>query len=163
VIVVTVIAADQAAKQFVLQTLQPGKFVSLFGEHVGWQLLFNPGGAFGLRAPHWLFLLAAAIVSILVWRVLSQNPPGLAFLGFGFLLAGAYANIIDRLFRARDGFGSGEVVDFIAWGSFPRFNVADAAITVGVAFVLLSLVFVGSHDTGITTTSNGEPDSDGGM
>jgi signal peptidase II len=63
---------------------------------------------------------------------------------YGLLLAGAVGNVIDRL--ARPGgpgappFGGGRVVDFVAWGSFPRFNVADSAITVGFALLLIALV-----------------------
>jgi signal peptidase II len=62
---------------------------------------------------------------------------------YGLLLSGAVGNVIDRL--VRDGgpdapsFGGGEVVDFVAWGSFPRFNVADSAITVGFVLLVLTL------------------------
>lgn len=142
VIVFATVFADQGTKEWALRTLTPGEFVPLLGAHVGWQLLFNSGGAFGLPAPAWVFLIVAIIVTVLVWRVLAQAPSPLAVTGFALLLGGAYGNIVDRLFRASDGFASGAVVDFVAWGSFPRFNVADAAITVGVALVFLSLLVV---------------------
>lgn len=140
-IVLVTMLADQASKELVLARLSPGEFVPLIGDHAGWQLLFNTGGAFGLPAPSWLFLLVAVLVTVLVWRVLQQHPTPVAFCGFALLLGGAYGNIIDRLVRGSNGFASGAVVDFVAWGSFPRFNVADAAITVGVALVFLSLLF----------------------
>jgi signal peptidase II len=161
VIVALTVIADQLSKQFVLQTLTPGVYVPFIGEHIGWQLLFNTGGAFGLPAPAWLFLLVAAFVTALVWRVLTQQPQTLAFLGFALLLGGAYGNIVDRLFRASNGFASGAVVDFVAWGSFPRFNVADAAITVGVACVFLSLMFQPQTVKGAHDAPGDDTDSDG--
>jgi signal peptidase II len=60
----------------------------------------------------------------------------------GLVIGGAVGNVIDRLVRPGDGSPvGGFVVDFVAWGSFPRFNVADASITVGVGlFILLTLL-----------------------
>ncbi|MEX2532755.1 MAG: signal peptidase II [Nitriliruptoraceae bacterium] len=161
VIVLITVVADQVTKQLVLDRLTPGEYVPLVGEHVGLQLLFNSGGAFGLPAPSGLFLFVAALVTVLVWRVLRQGPTITAFIGFALLLGGAYGNIIDRLTRGVDGFGSGAVVDFVAWGSFPRFNVADAAITVGVALIFLSLLSntPPSHDERSPTAA--DPDVDG--
>lgn len=155
VVVVAITALlDQGAKAVVLARLTPGEFVPLLGEHVGWQLLFNTGGAFGLPAPAWLFLVVAVLVTVLVWRVLRQNPTPTAFLGFALLLGGAYGNIIDRLMRGESGFASGAVVDFVAWGSFPRFNVADAAITVGVALVFVSLLGQKPQDEASSTSED---------
>lgn len=157
-IVLATVLADQFTKQLVLDRLTPGKYVPLLGEHVGLQLLFNTGGAFGLPAPSWLFLLVAVLVTVLVWRVLRQGPTTVAFIGFALLLGGAYGNIVDRLTRGENGFASGAVVDFVAWGSFPRFNVADAAITVGVALVFLSLV--GKPQPNVDEQSKTAPDPD---
>ncbi|MEY3020211.1 MAG: lipoprotein signal peptidase, partial [Actinomycetota bacterium] len=59
---------------------------------------------------------------------------------YGLLLAGALGNAIDRLVRAGGpGFGRGYVVDFVAWGGFPRFNVADSAITIGFLLLVVAL------------------------
>jgi signal peptidase II len=138
-VAVGLVLLDQLTKQFVEQVLVPGRFVPWLGDHVGWQLVYNPGGAFGLDAPHWLFLIVTVGVLVLVARVLPEAPTLPAAIAYGMLLAGAVGNVLDRLFRAGgEAFGSGYVVDFVAWGSFPRFNVADSSITVG--FVLLVLV-----------------------
>ena len=138
-VAVGLVLLDQLTKEFVEQQLVPGRFVPWLGEHVGWQLIYNPGGAFGLDAPHWLFLIVTVGVLVLVTRVLPEAPTLPAAVAYGMLLAGAVGNVLDRLFRSGgEAFGSGYVVDFVAWGSFPRFNVADSSITVG--FVLLVLV-----------------------
>lgn len=135
------IVLDQVTKQVAESALQQGEFVPLLGEHVGWQLVYNPGGAFGMPLPSWLFLLVTVVVLILVLRWLPRASSLTAAVAYGLLLAGAVGNVLDRLFRAGDpGFGNGHVVDFVAWGSFPRFNVADSAITVGFVLLVISLL-----------------------
>lgn len=133
-----VLVIDQATKELVLRVLELGRFVPWLGEHVGWELVYNPGGAFGLPAPAWLFLVVTVLVVVLVVRMLPRTDSLLAAVAYGLLLAGALGNVVDRLLReggADAGIAGGWVVDFVAWGAFPRFNVADSAITVG--FVLL--------------------------
>lgn len=139
-------ALDQATKQVAESLLELGEFVSLYGEHIGWQLVYNQGGAFGVGAPHWLFLIVTVIVFVVVVRALPRTPSRLTATAYGLLLAGAVGNVIDRLFRAPApttqnpaDFGGGAVVDFVAWGTFPRFNVADSAITVGFVLLVIAL------------------------
>jgi signal peptidase II len=102
--------------------------------------VLNPGGAFGLPAPHWLFLAVTVVVVLVVARNLPRVPSLLHAVAYGLLLAGALGNAIDRVARPGGvpvGFGRGHVVDFVAWGAFPRFNVADSAITVGAVLLIL--------------------------
>jgi signal peptidase II len=140
-IATALVLLDQLTKQFVEARLVPGRFVPWLGEHVGWQLVYNPGGAFGLAAPHWLFLIVTVGVLVLVARVLPAAPSLAAAVAYGMLLAGAVGNALDRLLRpGGEGFGTGYVVDFVAWGSFPRFNVADSAITVGFVLLVLAVL-----------------------
>jgi signal peptidase II len=140
-VAVVLVLLDQFAKEIALEVLEPGRFVSWIGPHIGWQLVFNPGGAFGIPAPHWLFLIVTVGVVILVARVLPRTATLLGAVAYGMLLAGAVGNVLDRLFRpGGEGFGTGHVVDFVAWGSFPRFNVADSAITVGFVLLVFALL-----------------------
>ncbi|GGI04355.1 signal peptidase II [Egicoccus halophilus] len=137
-----VVVLDQATKEIAEAALGMGEYAPLFGDAVGWQLVYNPGAAFGLPAPAWLFLVVTVLVTVIVARALPRTTSLLPACAYGLLLAGALGNAIDRLVRPnvvgeRSGFFQGDVVDFVAWGNFPRFNVADAAITVG--FVLLAL------------------------
>ena len=53
------------------------------------------------------------------------------------MLGGALGNLADRLFRGHHG----EVVDFLTFTHWPTFNVADAAITVGVVLLLAVLLW----------------------
>jgi signal peptidase II len=74
-------------------------------------------------------------IALLVWlRRLALAGHKLLVCGLTLILGGAIGNLIDRLWL-------GEVIDFVQvhWGSayFPAFNVADSAISVGAAFVIL--------------------------
>jgi signal peptidase II len=104
--------------------------------------LHNPGAAFSFLAAqdgwqvHFLSVLAAVVsVVLVVWlRKLDAKREGLLASALSLVLAGAVGNLIDRLEH-------GYVVDFVHvhWNAayFPAFNVADSAITVGAAFLLL--------------------------
>jgi signal peptidase II len=142
-----VIAVDQLVKHLILAWLEPGVFVPLFGRGVGWQLIFNPGAAFGLRLPTVVFPLVALALLIIVLRSLPDDFQPLTVVAQGAVIGGAFGNIVDRVLRPGDGtrFG-GFVIDFVAWGSFPRFNVADAAITVGVGLLMVAVLLEDRRD-----------------
>jgi signal peptidase II len=133
---------DVFTKELVLALLEPGRFIPLIGSSVGWQLLFNPGAAFGLMLPPVVFPVVTLILIVVVIRSLQQDIGGVGVIAQALVVGGAIGNVMDRVFRPGDGsLVGGHVVDFVAWGSFPRFNVADASITVGVVlFILLTLV-----------------------
>lgn len=140
-VVSAVVVADQLVKRLALAQLEPGVYVPLVGSRIGWQLVFNPGAAFGLPLPPVVFPLVTLLVLVLVVRSLPDEPAPLLVGAQSLIVGGAIGNVVDRIVRAEDGvLFSGRVVDFVAWGSFPRFNVADAAITVGVALVVLALM-----------------------
>lgn len=133
VVAALVTLSDQVTKQIVLGELSDGP-VDLFGGLVTLRLTFNPGGAFGfLPGLPELFLVATAlvIVLILVWAHRVDRRAMSAALGL--VLGGGLGNLGDRVFRDT----GGRVVDFIDLHFWPVFNVADACIVVGVCLVLL--------------------------
>jgi signal peptidase II len=140
-VTVAVVLLDQYTKEIALRLLEPGRFVPFLGPAVGWQLIFNPGAAFGLQLPAVVFPVVTLVVLITILRSLPPLPAPLLVSVQGLVLGGALGNVVDRLVRpGSSGRFGGHVVDFVAWGSFPRFNLADAAITVGVIlFLLLAL------------------------
>lgn len=139
---------DQATKRVAEVELVRNRAVPVVADVFGWQLIYNPGGAFGFPAPSWFFLIVTLIVGVIVARNLPLvGRPTQAF-AYGLLLAGALGNALDRVFRVGDAgdprFLHGHVVDFIAvrlpfYGEFPRFNIADVSITLGFVLLLLSL------------------------
>jgi len=139
VIILAVAAIDQATKALMLAWLEPGVPFPVIGDWFRFLLLFNPGAAFSMgENSTWLFttiqLLFVVGISVAARRI---HDRGQAF-GLALIAGGALGNLIDRLFR-EPGFWFGHVVDFISVGGFAVFNVADAAITVGVVVFVLVL------------------------
>jgi signal peptidase II len=117
-------------------------------------LTYNTGAAFSFLAEasgwqRWLFVLLAFAVSavLIVWmRRLRAGAQGLLCCGLALIAGGALGNMLDRLI-------SGRVVDFVHvhWRLhyFPAFNVADAAITVGAALLLLDAFLESRRSVGV--------------
>ena len=130
----TVLGLDQAVKAVVESELVPGEQVDLLGP-VGVTLAHNEGVAFGLAGGGALPLVAFALLALgFVGYLFARNAtvPGL-WVAVGLVAGGALGNLVDRL-RA------GEVTDYVEVGSWPPFNLADVAITVGVA--VFALIFL---------------------
>ena len=136
-----VIGLDQLTKYLIVQHLAPYGSVYVLPV-LDISLRYNRGAAFSFLEgasgwQRWFFTLLAMAVGIviLVWmRRLKAATQSLLALALAFILAGALGNMIDRL-------RLGHVIDFIVahWhrAEFPAFNVADSAITVGAALLLL--------------------------
>jgi len=112
----------------------------------------NAGAAFGVLAEGNAVLRSAVLigisslvlvsVAVALWGRRSQVHGTVSRIGLALILGGALGNMYDRLFR-------GTVTDFIEvyhglW-SFPAFNVADSAITVGGALLIFDLLYPGSQ------------------
>ncbi len=106
----------------------------------------NPGAAFGflassdswLRTPFFLTVTAVALVFIISMFRQSTLEQKLLRLSLGMIFGGAIGNLIDR---GRLGY----VIDFIDWHwydayTWPTFNIADSAISIGVCFLVLEMI-----------------------
>jgi signal peptidase II len=119
------LAVDVVTKALVTTTLAEGR---LYGVAGGWgvRLVRNRrGGVLRLGPATATWLAVASGLALLVG--LAQPGPAVAA-GLGLVVGGAAGNVLDRLRR-------GAVVDFLAAGRWPVFNLADAAMTVGVTVV----------------------------
>jgi signal peptidase II len=139
-IVVVVVALDQATKAWAVAELKSGP-ISIIGDDVELHLSRNGGGAFSLfRGFTPLLAVVAVVIAVVLIRAARRAQDRLTLVTLALVLGGALGNLSDRVFRAPS-FLSGRVVDFVRIGSFPTFNVADSAITVGaVALVAASLL-----------------------
>lgn len=131
-VLVLVLAADQATKALVRNALDVGESEKLA---LGIRLVHvtNDGVAFGALAGSGIVLaiVLVALGGLVTWFVRHADRP-LIWLPTGLLLGGALGNLIDRV-RA------GAVTDFVKLPAWPAFNVADTAITFGVLALLLVL------------------------
>ncbi|MET7772857.1 signal peptidase II [Nocardia sp. NPDC005366] len=149
-IAVVLYGLDLLTKTLVVAHLTPGDPVSIIGDFARFTLVRNPGAAFSMATGMtWLLTLVAAAVVIGVIRIgRTLRSPWWA-IGLGMVLGGALGNLTDRLFRA-PGPLQGHVVDFVAIGWWPVFNVADSAIVCG-AILLVTLTVFGFEPDGTRT------------
>jgi signal peptidase II len=140
-----VMILDQAAKWLALRRLPPGVPVTVIDGVFSLTLVMNPGLAFGMLGSvpggwRWVVALlsiaALAVLATLASRLLPEGGV-VAAIAIGMIFGGAAGNLIDR-----GRFGA--VVDFLdfywrGW-HWPAFNVADSAISVGVALLALRML-----------------------
>lgn len=141
-----VVVLDQITKALVLRSLDMYQSVTVIPGFFRLTHVHNRGGAFGFLAQndsplrHWLFLAAAVVAMGLILYFFHQTPRTHRLLGLALamIFGGAIGNVIDRL-------RFGRVVDFldvyVGQYHWPTFNIADSAVTVGVAIFVLHLVF----------------------
>ena len=147
---VAVIALDQLSKWCALTTLQPaGVPHHVIPGLLNWTLAFNRGAAFSFLASgdgwqRWLFVVLALVISsaLAVWLAHTPRRDWRNALPLSLIIGGALGNVIDRLHAA-------QVTDFIQvyfrqW-SYPVFNLADSAITVGAVLLIAFGLFAGKR------------------
>ena len=138
-IAAVVILIDQLTKTLILSrfALNDSHTVAAFFNIVRWH---NTGAAFSFLAgaagwQRWFFVgLGIAATFFIVWMLRRHGGQRLFSWALALILGGAIGNVVDRLLH-------GYVVDFIQVhyerSYFPSFNVADSAITVGAALLIL--------------------------
>ena len=136
-----VVLADQLSKAYITSHFLEFEFVRVLSV-LDITRMHNVGAAFSFLASasgwqRWVFIGLAVVVSIGITIWLLRLPRGVHALlagGLALVLGGALGNVIDRI-------RLGYVIDFIHFhwdrAYFPAFNVADSAITVGAACLLL--------------------------
>jgi signal peptidase II len=101
---------------------------------VRFELSYNSGVSFSIAHTAPLVAVVLALMALAaVTAVAIFSRKGWPAVGFGLLIGGGYANLLDRLTSH-----SHKVTDFIKVSSFPTFNVADAAITLGVIVLIVT-------------------------
>jgi signal peptidase II len=137
VVAVVVIALDQLTKWWALDELDTRTIDLPWTLRLN--LTLNRGAAFGLGSRYAPIIALAAVCVVVVvlgtTRGLDARWPRV---GVGLVLGGALGNLADRLFREGSGVLGGAVVDFIDLQWWPVFNVADAAVCVGAALLVLT-------------------------
>ena len=144
-----VIVLDQLTKHIAIAALEPYKAEPVIPGFLNWTLAYNAGAAFSFLHDaggwqRWLFTALAIAVSavLVIWLRRTDRGEWRTALPLALVIGGALGNLIDRV-------RFGHVTDFIEvyyqqW-SWPAFNVADSAISVGA--VLLILFGLGSRKT----------------
>ena len=125
-------AADAVTKAWARRALA-GHDVHVAGS-VWLRLRFNSGISFSInQSGALLTTIVTVVIALAVLAVGLNAAAGLSAVGFGLLIGGGVANVIDRLAASPH-----RVTDFISLGSFPVFNSADVCITAGCLVLLIT-------------------------
>jgi signal peptidase II len=149
-VALAVVILDQITKAMVRASLPLYESVPVIPNLLNFTHVRNTGAAFGLlnsvnfplKTPILAMVAAAALVLVGGYAASLARHQRVARTGLALIIGGAAGNLIDRI-------AMGSVVDFVDvyWRSyhFWAFNVADSAITVGVAIMILDMLGNGSH------------------
>jgi signal peptidase II len=151
-VAILVLVVDLITKQLVLTHLREDEPARVIPGVLYFDLIRNSGAAFSFGTNHtWIFpTITIVVIGWIAW--MAQRLRSVAWsVAFGLVLGGALGNLADRLFRA-PGPMRGEVVDFVSLFSndgrgFAIFNIADSALSCGVALAIL-LEVLGRHRDG---------------
>ncbi|TYR77593.1 lipoprotein signal peptidase [Rossellomorea vietnamensis] len=139
-IALVVVALDQLSKWLIVRNMTEGQSITVIENLFYITSHRNQGAAWGiLQGQMWFFYIITIGVIIGIVYYLEKQAKGnkLFSLSLALLLGGAIGNFIDRLFRK-------EVVDFlntyIFQYDFPIFNIADAALTIGVVMMIITML-----------------------
>ena len=136
------VVLDQATKAHIMQTMRLHESIPVVANFFSLTYIRNPGAAFGILASssngfRLLFfgltsLFALALLGTIFFRL--REDDWIGQLSIAGILGGAIGNLLDRV-------RFGEVIDFLDFYidtyHWPAFNVADAAISVGVCFLIV--------------------------
>ncbi len=145
-----VVALDQVTKWLVRERIPLHSSVEVIPSFLDFTHVRNTGAAFGflngVDFPGKTLVIAVvaigALIGVSIYAGTLAREQLAARLGMALIIGGAAGNLIDRIFV-------GSVVDFVDayWGTFHfwAFNVADSAITVGVALMIIDMIGTGTH------------------
>ena len=141
------VSFDQVTKLLMLMNLHLGESRQIVNDFFSFTLVRNSGAAFGLlatlpvqlREPFFLVVPAVTLALVLFVFARTAESQQISLFALSAVVGGALGNLVDRLRLTY-------VIDFLDfhWKDyyhFPAFNVADCAITIGVAALLFSMTF----------------------
>ena len=134
-----IVLLDQVSKAWALRDLADGRII-----HVVWtmqfNLTYNRGMAFSRGTGIGPIIgVIGLVVVVLLLLSLRRADNALTRVATGLIIGGAVGNILDRLFRG-SGWMRGAVIDFIDFQWWPVFNVADMAIMIGAATMMVAML-----------------------
>jgi signal peptidase II len=145
-----IVVMDQITKAMIRSAYQLHQGSNVIPGFFDLTRVHNAGAAFGMmntvdfpfKTVALALVATAALAGLTMYAAMLPSDQRLARLGLALIVGGAAGNLIDRI-------RFGYVVDFVdlywrGW-HFWAFNVADAAITVGVALMILDLLGIGRH------------------
>ena len=133
-----VLLLDQIIKLVVMNNMELHQEIKIIPNFFSLYYVENPGAAFSILGKQTLLLIIVSVVCLILIKEYIKKEielSNLSIISLGMIIGGTIGNLFDRiLYKA--------VIDYLAFDifkySFPVFNLADIAITVGAGLLLLS-------------------------
>ena len=163
---------DQLSKYIINVTFLPGESKQVLGDFIRFTFVHNQGGVFGITlGSNWIYTILSlfAVIIIIVYFLKSSSQPKFTKTCLALVVGGALGNMVDRILH-------GQVIDFIDvdildieippfsflsfdFGGFSLyrwyiFNIADAAITLGLIGLIIFLAFMKKPGQSIPIDNN---------
>jgi signal peptidase II len=165
-ILAVIVVADQTTKLWAVERLADQSSIEIIDSLVRFTLVYNEGGAMGTRigSSDLYLYLAIAVLAVIGWFIYSHRAHLPSFIALSSVAGGAVGNIIDRV-------RLGKVIDFIdvdipdvhmlgldleRWWTF---NIADAAISCAIVYLLIVFLFQKQKETESTALEESLPPS----
>ncbi len=163
-VTLAVVLVDFLTKLLVKTSMELGESFSVIPGLFNFTYVLNKGAAWGMLADkRWIFMSFSIIAILLLVFVLYKwnDTPKLPRIALSLVLGGGIGNMIDRIFNGSKMF-DGAVVDFIetAFMDFPVFNVADCAVCIGVALLVIYMIFIEGRSAKNEKSSDGEDNAE---
>ncbi len=159
VLIFALIIIDQLTKAVVQQKFALGESINIIPGIFNLTYVRNPGAAWGMgaNASDWVRIPLFFIIPVFacfgfMWAIWTTRKERLiTCTAYSLILSGAIGNLIDR-------FTMNYVVDFfdfyLGTSHFPAFNIADSAITVGAALIIIDVLFFEKKDKEIASNNS---------
>jgi len=164
-IVVAVVLVDQLTKVWAVANLSGAPSLQVLGDFLQFTLVYNEGGAMGTRfgSSTYYVVMAVIVLPVLMIYVYRTREQKCLSIPLACIASGALGNLIDRIYM-------GKVVDFIdvdipditLWSyhleRFWIFNIADAAISCAIVFLLIyTFFFQHRHEAAAASAKTATP------
>ncbi|MDI6700710.1 MAG: signal peptidase II [bacterium] len=139
-VIFLVIFLDRLTKILVVNNMELGETISVWGWFFKLTYVLNPNVAFSIRIGNSTTMLLLNILAIFILLIyfLKTKFSLVKIIALSMIVGGAFGNNYDRI-------KSGVVIDFLNFGTrgwrFAIFNIADASISVGIVILLISIIF----------------------
>jgi len=138
---------DQIIKGIVIKNMDLYSKIKIIPNFFSIYYVKNTGAAFSILENNTIFLIVLSVIIILVinqYIAKEKNIDKKSLIFLSIITGGIYGNLIDRIIHKG-------VIDYLAFTifnySFPVFNLADIAITVGTACLVITMLFNKKKDT----------------
>lgn len=141
VTMILIVGGDLLTKHIVSSSMQLGQSQEIIDNFFYFTYAHNTGIAWGMLAGHlWLFIIVALVAAVLMIIFFRRTRKEEVLTRFGLVLtfAGMIGNLVDRILLGyvRD------FIDVVIFNyNFPIFNIADIAVVIGVALIILEIIF----------------------